>query len=398
LHLVPDEALYISAMQTNLVQGIDAFLRKNTYAGKRLGLVTNEAARTQAGIPSRKALLKAGCNLARLFSPEHGLDVTHADGSKVEDQTDLLTGLPVVSLYGNRLKPGPETLQDLDAVLFDIPDVGCRFYTYLWTMTYMMETCTEAGVPFVLLDRPNPIGGAMWQCEGPMLDETRCSSFIGRWNMPIRHGCTPGELAQFFRATRLQNLQLEVIPCEGWNRNYSFLETNHPFTPTSPAIRNAETALLYPGTGLLEGINVNEGRGTAFAFKQTGSPWIDAEKWKQAMDDLLMNGVSIETLTFKPDWGLYAGEACNGLRFKVTDPVKFRPVGFGLQLIIQLMNTHGEKVQPRNYPTVANPTGENHLDRLLGIAGAFSALKNRKLPEVNVNASWEKMVGPYLLY
>lgn len=385
-------------MQTGLVQGIDAFLRKNTYAGKRLGLVTNEAAHTQAGIPSRKALLKAGFNLARLFSPEHGLDVTRADGAKVEDQTDLLTSLPVISLYGERLKPGRETLQDLDAVLFDIPDVGCRFYTYLWTMTYMMEACAEAGIPFIVLDRPNPIGGAILQCEGPMLDEIHCSSFIGRWNIPIRHGCTLGELARHFRATRLQNLKLEVIPCEGWNRNYSFFETNHPFTPTSPAIRNAETALLYPGTGLLEGINVNEGRGTAFAFKQTGAPWIDAAKWKQAMDDLNMKGVSMEAVTFKPDWGLYASEVCNGLRFTITNPAAFCPVAFGLQLIIQLINTHAEQVQPRNYPTVANPTGENHLDRLLGIPEAFSALKNGNIPAVNVIAIWEKMVGPYLLY
>lgn len=380
------------------IPGTDVLTGQFAQLGNRLGMVTNEAALTAAGVPSRKALLEAGYPLIRLFSPEHGLNAAHADGARVEDQADWLTGLPVISLYGERLKPPAETVSDLDAVLFDIPDVGCRFYTYLWTLTYMMETCCETGTPLIILDRPNPIGGNLTQCEGPMLEEKHCSSFIGRWSIPIRHGCSFGELAQYFKATKLAALNLTVIPCRGWNRNYSFFETHHPFTPTSPAIRNAETALLYPGTGLLEGINVNEGRGTALAFQQTGAPWIDAAKWKQTMDDLMIKGVSMEAVTFTPDWGLYAGELCNGLRFNVTDPVNFRPVTFGLQLIRQLMITHPEQVLPRNYPTAANPTGEKHPDRLLGIPEAFAHLKNGKFPEVDVNADWQKMIGPYLLY
>jgi uncharacterized protein YbbC (DUF1343 family) len=385
-------------MNTGMVHGIDVLIRKNTYPGKRLGMVTNEAALTRSGLPSRKALMEAGFTLARLFSPEHGLNVSYPDGARVEDQVDVITGLPVVSMYGERLKPSPESLKNLDAVLFDIPDVGARFYTYLWTMTYMMEACAKACIPFIVLDRPNPIGGAMWQCEGPMLNEKHCSSFIGRWNMPIRHGCTLGELARYFKATRLQNLHLEIIPCEGWERSQSFFETGHPFTPTSPAIRDAETALLYPGTGLLEGIHISEGRGTAFAFKQAGAPWINALKWKQAMDNLMMKSVSIEAVTFTPDWGLYAGEACNGLRFAITNPNIFRPAAFGIYLIQQLMHLYPDQVKPRLYPTVANPSGENHLDRLVGIKDAFLQLKNGFEPEVNIDEQWAGKIGPWLMY
>ena len=385
-------------MKSGIVQGIDVLLRENTYLGKRLGMVTNEAALTQSGYPSRKALLDAGFTITKLFSPEHGLNVTCADGARVEDQTDLLTGLPVISLYGERLKPNPGTLLNLDAVLFDIPDVGARFYTYLWTMTYMMEACAEAGIAFIVFDRPNPIGGAMWQCESPMLDEANCSSFIGRWSIPIRHGCTLGELARYFKTTRLQNLHLEIIPCEGWERRQSFFETGHLFTPTSPAIRDAETALLYPGTGLLEGIHISEGRGTASAFKQAGAPWINAVKWQQAMDAAIVKGVSVETVTFTPEWGLYAGELCNGLRFSVNDARSFRPVAFGICLIQQLMHLYPDLVKPRLYPTVANPSGENHLDRLVGIKDAFTKLKSGEKVITDLNEEWRKEINTLLLY
>jgi len=385
-------------MNGGIEQGIDVLLRKNTYRGVRLGMATNEAALTQSGCASRKALLDAGFAITKLFSPEHGLNVTYADGAMVEDQTDLLTGLPVISLYGEWLKPDPDTLQNLDAVLFDIPDVGARFYTYLWTMTYLMEACAEAGIPFIVLDRPNPAGGAIWQSEGPMLDEIHCSSFIGRWSIPIRHGCTLGELARYFKATRLQNLPLEIIPCEGWERSRSFFETGHPFTPTSPAIRDAETALLYAGTGLLEGINVSEGRGTEFAFKQAGAPWINAVKWKQAMDSAGIKGVIMETVAFTPKWGLFAGEICNGLRLTVNEPGSFRPVAFGICLIQQLMHLYPDKVKPRLYPTVANPSGENHPDRLLGMKDAFIKLKTGKKINTDLNEEWSREIDAFLLY
>jgi uncharacterized protein YbbC (DUF1343 family) len=363
----------------------------------RLGMLTNEAAITIEGQPSRQYLLDKGYTIIRLFSQEHGLLANQPDGAKVGDEMDNLTGLPVVSLYGENLKPAMDQLEGLDAVLFDIPDVGCRFYTYLWSMTYMMEACTEAGLPFIVLDRPNPIGGNLMLAEGPMLDEANCASFIGRWSIPIRHCCTLGELALYFQATRLPALKLEVIPCANWNRNKVFLEAGYTFTPTSPAITDAETALLYPGTGLLEGIYISEGRGTAAPFKQAGAPWIHSEKWKDAIENTEIKGVDITENRFVPEWGLYKGEVCNGLSFKVINPSIFRPVEFGIQLISQLMVCFPNEVQPRLYQTIANPTGANHLDRLLGVKDSFTQLSGGNLYRTAC-IDWQKTISPYLLY
>ena len=212
-------------------------------------------------------MLKNGFTLVKLFSPEHGLTASGADGAFQNNHIDNLTNLPVTSLYGDRLAPAEEDLDDIDIVLFDIPDVGCRFYTYLWTMTHVMESCASFNKQFIVADRPNPIGGNMLQAEGPMLDEENCSSFIGRWSIPVRHSCTLGELAKYFAGTKIKSLQLEVIPAGNWQRNQIADDSGLKFIPTSPAIQSLNTALLYPGMGLLEGINVNEGRGTDKAFQ-----------------------------------------------------------------------------------------------------------------------------------
>jgi uncharacterized protein YbbC (DUF1343 family) len=362
-----------------------------------LGMLTNEAAKTNAGKPSRQFLIENGFRVAKLFSPEHGLSVQHPDGEKVDHQKDTLTGLPVISLYGDQMKPSPDQLSGLDAVLFDVPDVGCRFYTYLWSMTYLMEACMEAGIPMIILDRPNPIGGVLSMSEGPMLDEIHCSSFIGRWNIPVRHSCTVGELAKFFRNTRLPALELYVITCEHWDRSVSFFESGHYFIPTSPAIRNAETALLYPGTGLLEGVNVSEGRGTDFPFKQAGAPWIDTVKWKKTVEGLGFNELQMTPVHFTPDWGMYAGEECFGLRFEVIEARRFKPVQFGLQLIKGLMLSFPEAVEPRLYQTAANPTGSGHLDKLTGVRDSFNFL----LAGGSISTGcpdWTETIKPFLLY
>jgi uncharacterized protein YbbC (DUF1343 family) len=250
--------------------GIDSLLKQiNSFKNVRFGLVTNNAAKTSQGILSRVALLHAGFNITRLFSPEHGLTAQGEDGVYQTDSIDPLTLLPVTSLYGDHLMPTAEDMADIDMLLFDIPDIGCRFYTYLWTMTYVMEACALNNKPLIIPDRPNPIGGDMKKAEGPMLDEKNCSSFIGRWDIPIRHSCTLGELATFFSVTRKIDVDLSVIKSHNWNRNKLASENNYTFVPASPAISSIETALCYPGTGLLEGININEGRGSGKAF--TGS-------------------------------------------------------------------------------------------------------------------------------
>lgn len=380
--------------------GIDYLLsQKNKFQKLRLALVTNNAATTSKGEASRVALLKAGFNITKLFSPEHGLSAKGEDGAYQSNSIDSLTQLPIISLYGNHLMPTGKDLADIDMVLFDIPDVGCRFYTYLWTMTYVMEACALHNKPLVILDRPNPISGDIDKAEGPMLDEINCSAFIGRWNIPVRHSCTLGELATYFATTRVNNLKLDVIKVQNWNREQTATEADWLFVPTSPAIPDVETAILYPGMGLLEGINVNEGRGTDAAFKIMGAPWIDGQQLNSAFNGLQLPGIKSVTTTYVPSLGMYANENCNGLQFSITDNNGCHPVESGLQLLHLIASLYPEKIKERLYPTVANPPGAGHLDKLTGVHHAFEKIMNGELLSSKLNrVDWKEKIHSYLLY
>ena len=241
--------------------GIDQFSGFfSPRSNARLAMVTNNAATTGGGELSRVAVLKQGFNLVKLFSPEHGMSAHGEDGAFQQDGFDEVTRLPVISLYGKHLAPSMHDLGDVDTVVYDIPDVGCRFYTFQWTLSHVMEACAEFGRPLVVLDRPNPIGGSQAISEGPMLNPA-CQSFLGRMNMPIRHGLTTGEFARLWQQRNTPQLQLTVVPVHGWERRQPAPAHRLPFVPPSPGIPCLETALLYPGMALLEGISVNEGRG-----------------------------------------------------------------------------------------------------------------------------------------
>jgi uncharacterized protein YbbC (DUF1343 family) len=380
-------------MASPLIPGIDMFLLLGLKKRKRYALVTNDAACSYEGEKSRVKLLKNECKIMRLFSPEHGITVAGADGSFQKNITDPVTGLPVISLYGEKLAPDEEDLADIDVVLFDIPDVGCRFYTYLWTMTYIMEVCAAFKKKLIILDRPNPISGNLLLAEGPMLDEEHCASFIGRWNIPVRHSCTLGELAKYFAATKIKGLDLEVIPVISWDRN----TVSKTFTPTSPAIKNISTALLYPGMGLLEGINVNEGRGTDKPFNVCGAPWMNGEEMATKFAAKKLAGISVTPYTYTPDDGLYAGERCNGLLFTITDENIFRPVATGISLLETIISLYPTHITGRLYKTCANPSGEKHLDKLLCVQDAFNKIKNGEKIETRVD-EWEEIIRPFLIY
>lgn len=380
--------------------GTDVFCgQSKNYRSLRLGLLTNNAATNCRAHSSRLALQQAGFNIARLFSPEHGLSARGEDGAKQLNHTDPLTQLPVVSLYGDNLSPPAADLADIDMLLFDIPDVGCRFYTYLWTMTLAMEACAACKIPMLVLDRPNPAGGRLQLAEGPWLDEINCSSFIGRWNIPVRHSCTLGELANFFAATRIKNLDLRIIKVQQWNRQQTAISAGWHFTPTSPAITDAATALLYPGMGLLEGILVNEGRGTAAPFKRMGAPWMDGNKMREAFHQLALPGVTASAIKYIPSDGMYAGELCRGLQFAVTDEDSFTPVKTTMLLMQIMLNLYPDACRQRLYPTVANPTGTGHLDKLTGVKDSFEKLKSGELlPMTDVQQQWADIITPFLLY
>ena len=381
---------------TPVLFGIDILLTQAAnYTAKRMALVCNNASLTTTDIPTRAALLQKGFTLVKLFSPEHGLSATGEDGSFQNDSIDAATGLPVISLYGNHLAPRQKDLEDIDIVVFDIPDIGCRFYTYLWTMTHVMESCAANNKELIITDRPNPITGNLSFAEGPILDEKNCSSFIGRYAIPVRHSCTLGELALYFAAFKIKNLRLTVIPVQNWQRNQS---SGFIFTPTSPAIQNQHTALLYPGMGLLEGINVNEGRGTNQPFNCCGAPWINENDLQNAFAKRNCPGISSQPITYTPDIGLYATELCKGLQFFITDETVFRSVQTGIALIKTIIQLYPLHVTERLYPTVANPTGTGHLNKLLGIPAAFGTIKSTATCNFNIADEWAALMKEFLLY
>ncbi|MBO9577187.1 MAG: DUF1343 domain-containing protein [Microbacteriaceae bacterium] len=362
----------------------------------RIGLVTNDAALTSAAVPVRVVLLEAGHRIVRLFSPEHGLSAQGRDGAHQADGVDALTGLPVVSLYGERLAPRPEDLADLDAVIVDLPDVGCRFYTYPWTLSHVLESCALAGVPAVILDRPNPLGGDLRLAEGPMLDEARCASFVGRWTMPIRHGLTLGELAALWAGEGRASADVRIVPVRGWERASDADATRRPWVPTSPAMPSAMTAMLYPGTGLLEGVNCSDGRGTALPFRVVGAPWIDAGELWRALRRLEVPGFGVSPHGFVPADGRYPGEACQGVLLTVLDSRAFRPVAFGVELIRTIAALWPERLAEATYPTRANPSGAGHLDLLLGVPDALAAVRAGRV-DTSLR-DWAGHVEPYLQY
>ncbi|MDF1478285.1 DUF1343 domain-containing protein [Leifsonia sp. H3M29-4] len=380
--------------------GID---RVGTLAGSslrsaRFGLVTNDVALTSTLRPGRDEVLRSGLALTRLFSPEHGLSAQGRDGSFQADSYDALTGLPVTSLYGERLAPDPESLAGLDAVIVDLPDVGCRFYTYLWTMSLVMESCSSAGIPVVVLDRPNPLGGAPGVVEGPLLDEEHCASFIGRWSMPVRHSLTMGELARLWTHESAVDVEVVVVGLEGWDRDRQALDDTRPWIPPSPGMPTAHTAALYPGLGLLEGVNVSDGRGTALPFRAVGAPWIDPLALWREFEALELPGVAATPYSFTPTAEKYRGETCFGLLLTVTDTASLRPVAVGVELIRVLGALWPEHLAEHRYVTRANPSGTRHLDLLLGVPDAARGIAEGSIDLSVATTDWWDRVQPALLY
>lgn len=375
--------------------------QKPNWHTKNIALVTNSAAKTESGISSHIALIKAGFNIKKLFSPEHGFDTKGADGEKMADGFDPETLLPIISLYGEKLKPNAKDLEEIDFVLFDIPDIGARFYTYLWTLTYLLEACKENQKPLIILDRPNPIGLSLAQCEGPMLDEQNCSSFIGRWNIPLRHSCTLGELALYFNQVKDVHAELSVIKCEQLSRTDFFPNWGINFTPTSPAIDSFNAAILYPGLGLLEATNLTEGRGTDMSFQMIAAPWLTntdfiTERFKTVLE--------MQPIATIPKHSKYKTEKCFGLFVSPKNYHENNAVKAGLLLIKLIKDAYPTKFKWQPYLTNANPTGAKHLDKLLGIANSedlfelpLSAFENT-INELCKVDSFQQKIKPFLLY
>ncbi|MEP6993146.1 MAG: molybdopterin-guanine dinucleotide biosynthesis protein B [Acidobacteriota bacterium] len=319
---------------TRVRSGIDGLLERPwPVSGKRVGLITNASGVTAAGVPTWKALrAAANVRLVRLFGPEHGLAGGAVYMEAVAASIHTASGLPVMSLYGSTpesLKPRREDFADLEAIVFDIADVGSRYYTYIWTMLLAMEACASSRLRFIVCDRPNPIGGAV---EGAP-QATGYLTFVGLHPIPVRHGMTAGELARLFATERRLDLDLVVCPAEGWSRDMPFSETGLPWVAPSPNMPTPMTALVYPGMCLLEGTNLSEGRGTTRPFELFGAPWLDGSALAEALNALAMPGVSFLPSEFRPMFDKHAGTTCEGALLRVVDPESFRPFQTGLRII-----------------------------------------------------------------
>jgi uncharacterized protein YbbC (DUF1343 family) len=268
--------------------------------------------------------------LVAIFSPEHGLQ-GKLDVSHIADTRDEATGLPVHSLYGESRKPAEKTLEGIDTLVFDIQDIGCRFYTYESTMGLALEAAAENKLKFVVLDRPNPLGGVI--CEGPVLDADK-KSFVGHHTIPVRHGMTVGELAKMFAKENKLAVDLEIVETQNWRRDQYWDATSLVWTNPSPNMRSLTEAVLYPGVGLLETTNVSVGRGTDTPFEVVGAPWIDGVKLARRLNEQRLPGVTFVPIRFTPDASKFQGEACEGVNIIITDRAEFRslPVGFALAL------------------------------------------------------------------
>jgi uncharacterized protein YbbC (DUF1343 family) len=303
--------------------GIEVFLASlDDYVGKmRIGLVTNPSA-VDSGLRSTLDLLTETGKVSALFALEHGIRGHLQAWENVETTVDERTSLPVFSLYGSTQKPTPEMLQDVDCLVFDLQDVGCRFYTYLYSLLYVMEVASEKGIPIFVLDRPNPLGGEI--VSGNILEEDY-RSFVG-YPVPIRYGLTIGEMAKFFNATRGLHADLTVVTMQGWQRHLMWSDTGLFWVPPSPNMPTTDTVLVYPGTCFLEGTNLSEGRGTCRPFEVIGAPWIDSEDLARELNELKMEGVIFRPVYFRPMFSKYQGEVCGGVQFHVVDVRSFSPI------------------------------------------------------------------------
>lgn len=330
-----------------VLTGLERLLteQKALIAGKRVGLIVNQTAIDRETVHAIDRFMQdPELKLTRLFGPEHGVRGDAQDMIAVGDEKDPRSGVQVVSLYGpeeSSLKPKPSDLEGLDVLVFDIQDIGARYYTFVYTMAYCMEAAGEAGIPIIVCDRPNPIGGA--QVEGNLVDMA-FRSFVGRYALPARHGMTAGELALFFRDHAGVACDLTVVPLKGWLRGDYFHHTLLPWVQPSPNMPTVETALVYPGMCLVEGTNLSEGRGTTRPFHLCGAPWVDPYALADALNEERLPGVRWRPTYFTPMFHKHARQLCGGAEPHIYNAMTFKPFLAGLALI-----KHARRLYPNQF-------------------------------------------------
>ena len=378
-----------------ILPGIDVLLRDSLHLvrGRRVGLVTNQTGVDAQGVSDVTRLLGAGVRLVALFSPEHGFRGTAAPGAAIASTVDSATGLPIYSLYGRVTAPTDEMLQGVDLLLVDLQDAGARYYTYIGTTIDVMAAAARRKIPVVVLDRPDPIGGAV---QGNMLDPAFASP-VGRLAVPMRHGLTIGELARLARAELGLGTALTVVPVAGWRRALDWDETGLPFIPPSPNLLSMEALLHYPGLCLFEGTALSVGRGTDAPFEQIGAPWLDTTAVLARVRSDGIPGVRFRGTTFtpsRPGDGKFADTLVAGIRLEITDRGTYDPTRTAVHLLAAV-----EAVHPGLIGWIPR-----HFDRLAGGPGLREAIRAGRPPDEIVRgwtaglAVFEQRRTPYLLY
>ncbi len=400
--------------------GVEVFLEKHLelVSGKKVGLITNPSG-VDSRLQSTAWLFKnhQAINLVALYGPEHGVRGEAQAGEYIPFYFDEKFQLPVFSLYGQSLKPVPDMLNNIDELMrtfdtqstgkiaeenmvegidvlvFDMQDIGTRVYTYVATMALAMESCAELGLDFIVLDRPNPIGGEI--LEGAILKYPEFSSFVGLYPIPQRHGLTIGELARLFNDNFLNTkARLTVIPAEGWKRDAWFDSTGLPWVMPSPNMPTLETATVYPGQVYLEGTNVSEGRGTTRPFELFGAPWIDGWELAQKLNSLNLPGVIFREAWFTPTFSKYQGQRCGGCQLHVVDRGAFQPFLTSLWIIKTVREMYPDKFEFH----------VDYFDKIMGNSDIRLALESGQSPELIVNQlqvelkEFDKLRQKYLLY
>jgi uncharacterized protein YbbC (DUF1343 family) len=384
-----DSSAQVAAAHTK--PGIDVLEEQNfaSLRGKRVGVVTNQTGVDSRGRRTIDVLARAdGVKLVAIFSPEHGI-AANADVSVVANATDAATGLPIYSLYGETRRPTDAMLKGIDVLVFDVQDAGVRFYTYVTTMGYCMEAAARHNISFMVLDRPNPLGGEI--IEGPMLDRDKLS-FVAYFPMPVRYAMTIGELARMFNAENKIGADLRVVEMKNWRRRDMYWMAGLPWIPPSPNLPTVANLVPYPGVEILQAGGVSVGRGTDSAFLEFGAPWIRTDELLAELKRRSIPGVSFSAQSFTPKTGPYAGQECHGVALTVTHRDNFKSMLMGLEIAEALHRLHSREFQ------IAKMIG------LLGSQSTVERLERGDSPE-DIEAGWagelEKfraMRSKYLIY
>ena len=374
--------------QAQVKPGIEVLLseRLELVKGKRVGLITNPTGVTSKLVSTIDALDEhSEIELAALFGPEHGVRGDVFAGNYVADTIDQRTGVPVHSLYGQRRAPTPELLQGLDVLVYDIQDVGSRAYTYIYTMALSMQAAAQQGIPFIVLDRPNPLGGEL--IEGPVLDE-RFKSFIGLFPIPYIYGLTVGELAKFFNEEYGFGARLTVVPMQGWRRYMIFEETGLPWVPTSPHVPHAQTAFFIAAIGGMGELGaVNEGVGYTMPFELIGHTWINGYALAATLNARKLPGVIFRPLHYRPYYFGHKDMELSGVQIHLTDARSFRPMLTQLHILTALLQLYPEQA-------IFNPQRIKNFDQAMGTDQVRLRLQAGEIPFA-IYRAWDEELGRY---